>query len=156
MIVSGTTGGIQLVIEILISALAYLWQIFCLMVCPVLLASMVYLLAPEGKMKPEIKKKVALITLLVLLLVEIAGIVHITNHPTWHCPEEFEEYISEEEKEEILSVGRGLYSYRLPLFPVSVSVVSADENEIIARVLYFFFYSADWSFVPDDVPGRAD
>ena len=83
----------------------------------------------------------------------------LCSKPIWNCPQEYENYISDEKKHEILSVSSGLYSFRIPVFPVCVTVLDADKEKVKAEIKYMFFgyvdlYLTEDGFYSTDLFGR--
>lgn len=85
------------------------------------------------------KRSIAVITLCVFLLLECAGLAYLSRNPFFSCPEQYEKFISEEKKEHILSIESGIYSLKIPVVPVCVSVAYADDDRIEVETRYLFF-----------------
>ena len=120
---------------LLLCGLVYLWQLLCLALpaAPVPLV----LLALKKRKKTVVS---AFILCLLLMLGSAAWVAH---HPFFRCPEEYRPYISSEEEARIVGYNGGLYSYRIPIFPVCVSVTAADEDSVCVRTQYLFFGSTE-------------
>ncbi len=122
------------VTDYLLSIGAYLIQILIF----VLIAGIVPMIVYIAKKK----RKVALLLFVVMLLLEGIGVARLCKKPLWHCPKQFEAYVSDSDKERILGFNSGFFSPRIPVFPVAVTVEDADEEHIVVRTIYLFFGSS--------------
>lgn len=74
-----------------------------------------------------------------LLCLELAGAWHLSRNPFWHCPPEYQGYVSAQERQRIVDFHSGLYSETLPVFPVYIAVQAADNVRITVKTHYFLF-----------------
>ena len=119
----------------LTSCFVYLWQLLCLAL-PAAPITLIVLALTK-------KKKAAAAVLALCLFLELGAAAWIARHPFFRCPEEYRPYISPEEQARIVGYNGGLYSYRIPIFPVCVSVTAADEDSVRVRTQYLFFGSTE-------------
>lgn len=119
----------------LTSCFVYLWQLLCLALPAAAIALIVLALAK--------KKKAAAAALAVCLLLELGGVARIACLPFFRCPEEYRPYISPEEQERIVGYNSGFWSARIPVFPVCVDVLWADEERVHVKTRYLFLGSTE-------------
>ena len=119
----------------LTSCFAYLWQLLCLALPAAAVALIVLALTK--------KKKAAAAVLALCLLLELGAAAWIARHPFFRCPEEYRPYISPEEKARIVGYNSGLWSARIPVFPVCVEVLWADEEKVHVGTRYLFIGSTE-------------
>ena len=120
---------------LLLCGLVYLWQLLCLAL-PAAPVPLVLLALKK-------RKKTVVSAFLLCLLLMLGSAAWVAHHPFFRCPEEYRPYISSEEEARIVGYNGGLYSYRIPIFPVCVSVTAADEDSVRVRTQYLFFGSTE-------------
>ena len=121
--------------RVLTSCFVYLWQLLCLA-----LPSAAIALIVRGMTQ---KKKAAAAALAVCLLLELGAAAWISRRPFFRCPEEYRSFISPEEHERIVGYNSGLWSARIPVFPVCVRVLWADGERVHVKTRYLFFGSSE-------------
>lgn len=99
------------------------------------------------------KKKAAKLVFALCLTLELAAIGAVAHRPFFRCPEEYRPYISPEEEARIIGYNSGLWSVRIPVFPVCVSVLHANEERVHVWTQYLFFGSTEMEI---GLPGSAD
>ena len=97
------------------------------------------------------RRLVFLVALCLALIIEGSGIFILAKKPIWICPQEYQTYISEECKEQIIGFNSGLYSSYIPVFPICISVQHANSDSITVRTNYFFFGQTEM-IITDDGP----
>jgi len=95
------------------------------------------------------RKKHFLWLLVVLLTAECAGAVYLSENPIVTVPKAYRQYVTEEDRENIRSFNTGVYSANIPVFPVHIRVISANENEIRVRTQYLFWGYTEMSVTED-------
>ena len=120
---------------LILCGLVYLWQLLCL----ALLAVPV----PLGILVLKKKKKTVIAACLLCLFLVLGAAVWVARHPFFRCPEEYRPYISPEEQARIVEYNSGLWSARIPVFPVCVTVTAAEEDGVRVRTQYLFFGSSE-------------
>ena len=95
----------------IISLLIYIVQI-CI---AVMIASVI----PIFAFKKWRRKKVFMLLLLLCLSIELLGIAHLANNPFLICQEEYREFVSEKDKQNIIAFNSGIYSKQIPVIPVA-------------------------------------
>ena len=91
----------------------------------------------------------------ILLLAAIIPVIHIALVPPVECPEEYKQYVSEEDIERVRNYNCGIYSLSIPMFPIRVQITYADDHEIITNTQYFFFGNSEVKFLDTDIPWRS-
>ena len=127
---------------LILCGLVYLWQLLCLS----LLAAPVSLILLALRKR---KKTVVSAFLLCLLLI-LGSAAWIAHHPFFRCPEEYRPYAAPEMQTRIIGYNSGLYSYRIPIFPVCVTVTAAEESCVRVRTQYLFFGSTEMEIGQSD------
>ena len=89
------------------------------------------------------KKKAAKAAFVLCLLLALTASVLAARRPYFRCPEKYRPYIAEEEEERIVSFYSGVWSPRIPVFPVCITVLNMDEEKVHIRTKYLFFGSAE-------------
>ena len=89
--------------------------------------------------KKKKDKKIMFVVLCLCLVIVVTGLVRLAGHPLWVCPKRYEGYITEEEKQQVVSFNSGIYSKSIPFIPICIIVTSADKDEIIVETRYFPF-----------------
>lgn len=95
------------------------------------------------------RKKHFLWLLAVLLTAECAGAVYLSENSIVTVPKAYQQYVTEEDREDIRSFNTGVYSANIPVFPVHIRVISANENEIRVRTQYLFWGYTEMSVTED-------
>lgn len=95
------------------------------------------------------RKKHFLWLLVVLLTAECAGAVYLSENPIVTVSKAYRQYVTEEDREDIRSFNTGVYSANIPVFPVHIRVISANENEIRVRTQYLFWGYTEMSVTED-------
>ena len=85
------------------------------------------------------------------LMVEIAGIFLLAKRPFWICPSEYNEYLSPEDKDTLIGLNSGVYSYRIPTIAACVFVKYADQNTIEVETYYLMFGHTEMSLSDDGI-----
>ncbi|MBQ8834071.1 MAG: hypothetical protein IJ001_04005 [Oscillospiraceae bacterium] len=91
-------------------------------------------------------RRAGAVLLAVILLAECAVCGYLAYHPIVDVPEEYAEYVSAEEIREFNS---GFYSANIPVFPVYIRVLKANEQETLVRTYYGFFGTTEMSVTAD-------
>ena len=89
------------------------------------------------------KKRAAMLVFALCLLLELAAIGAVAHRPFFRCPEEYRSYVSAEEEARIVGFYNGLWSPRVPVFPVCITVTKSDETFVYVRTKYLFFGTAE-------------
>ena len=97
------------------------------------------------------KRIVFVVALCLALIVEGSGIFILAKNPIWICPQEYQTYISEECKKQIIGFNSGIYSDYIPVFPICISVQYANSDSITVRTNYFLFGQTEM-IITDDGP----
>lgn len=96
-------------------------------------------------------KKVFMLLLLLCLSIELLGIAHLANNPFLICQEEYREFVSEKDKQNIIAFNSGIYSKQIPVIPVCIVVKHADDISIVVETYYLIFGHTEM-LVGDDGP----
>ena len=72
------------------------------------------------------KKRAAMLVFALCFMLELAAIGAVAHKPFFRCPEEYRSYVSAEEEARIVGFYNGLWSPRVPVFPVCITVTKAD------------------------------
>lgn len=96
-------------------------------------------------------KKVLCVMFCLCLMVEIAGIFLLAKRPFWICPSEYNEYLSPEDKDTLIGLNSGVYSYRIPTIAACVFVKYADQNTIEVETYYLMFGHTEMSLSDDGI-----
>ena len=115
----------------IISLLIYIVQI-CI---AVMIASVI----PIFAFKKWRRKKVFMLLLLLCLSIELLGIAHLANNPFLIRQEEYLEFVSEKDKQNIIAFNSGIYSKQIPVIPVCIVVKHADDISIVVETYYLIF-----------------
>ena len=129
----------------LTSSFVYLWQLLCLVLPAAAIALIV-----RGMTK---KKKAALAALALCLLLELGAGAWVARHPFFRCPEEYRPWVTAETQAELVKLNSGVYSPRLPVFPLCVRVLGADGERVHVRTRYLFLGSTEMEL---GLPGSPD
>lgn len=129
-------GG--LLMEILLSIVAWALQLGALLFLPALL----FLLLRK-------RRKAAVATALLCAVVVFGSAVWIAFHPIRSCPAELEPYLSEDRWQEVRSVTPPIYSRNIPFFPVVITVERADAEELYWKVDWFPVGTTHTGLTPD-------
>ena len=89
------------------------------------------------------KKRAAMLVFVLCLTLELAAIGAVAHRPFFRCPEEYRSYVSAEEEARIIGFYNGLWSPRVPVFPVCITVTKADETDVYIRTKYLVFGTAE-------------
>ena len=127
----------------IISLLIYIVQI-CI---AVMIASVI----PIFAFKKWRRKKVFMLLLLLCLSIELLGIAHLTNNPFFIFKEEYREFVSEKDKQNIIAFNSGIYSKQIPVIPVCIVVKHADDISIVVETYYLIFGHTEM-LIGDDGP----
>lgn len=114
-----------------ISIMVYIFQFIFLSFGPAGISFLLY-------KKLHFKRKMIGILFCLSFVFEMLGVLWLTQHPLWSCPEEYQKYVSELEKSKIISLNSGIYSPELPLFPVCIYISYADSVIVTADTYYLF------------------
>ena len=126
-----------------ISLLIYTVQI-CI---AVIIASVI----PIFAFKKWKRKKVFVFLLFLCLSIELLGVAHLMNNPFLICQEEYCEFVSEEDKQDIIAFNSGIYSKQIPVIPVCIVVKHADDISIVVETYYLMFGHTEM-LIGDDGP----
>ena len=127
----------------IISLLIYIVQI-CI---AVMIASVIPIFAFEKWRR----KKVFMLLLLLCLSIELLGIAHLANNPFLICQEEYREFVSEKDEQDIIAFNSGIYSKQVPVIPVCIVVKHADDISIVVETYYLIFGHTEM-LIGDDGP----
>lgn len=97
------------------------------------------------------RKKVSVFLLLLCLSAELIGVAHLANNPFWLCQKEYREYVSKEDKQNIIAYNSGIYSRQIPVIPVCIVVKRADDISIVVETYYLMFGHTEM-LINDDGP----
>ncbi len=89
------------------------------------------------------KKRAAKAAFIVCLLLALTASMLIARRPYFRCPEEYRTEITAEEEARIVDFYNGVWSPRIPVFPVCITVLNADGGRAHIRTKYLFFGSAE-------------
>ena len=95
------------------------------------------------------KKRLFVLLLAAFLAAECVGAVYLSQKPIITVPEEYRQYVTEADRENIRSFNSGVYSANIPVFPVHIRVLSATETEITVRTQYLFWGYTEMSITKD-------
>lgn len=98
---------------------------------------------------PKKSKKVSALLFAVIFAVECMGIAFLAYHPIVSVPEAYRAYVTEEEEMKIASFNKGFYSANIPIFPVCIQVIHADEWETVVKTQYLFWGTTEMSITTD-------
>ena len=127
----------------IISLLIYTVQI-CI---AVIIASVI----PIFAFKKWKREKVFVFLLFLCLSIELLGVAHLMNNPFLICQEEYCEFVSEEDKQDIIAFNSGIYSKQIPVIPVCIVVKHADDISIVVETYYLMFGHTEM-LIGDDGP----
>ena len=133
------------VIALVFVLLVYLAQFLCEAVIAAPIPLLILLLTK--------KKRAAKAAFILCLLLALTASVLVAHRPFFRCPEEFRSRITEAEEARIVSFNSGVWSPRIPVFPVCVTVQDMDEERVQVRTKYLFFGSAEMEILQ---PGSPD
>lgn len=119
-----------------IFAYAFTLIIYAFQICIFLLIAslMPFLLYKEQK-----KKSVFIRWFIIFLLVEFLCLVRVAYNPFFICPEEYREFILEDDQRAIIRLNSGVYSLRIPVIPVCIIVKYADTDRIVVETNYIWY-----------------
>ena len=92
-----------------------------------------------------------MLLLLLCLSIELLGIAHLANNPFLICQEEYREFVSEKDKQNIIAFNSGIYSKQIPVIPVCIVVKHADDISIDVETYYLIFGHTEM-LIGDDGP----
>ena len=102
------------------------------------------------------RKRTAKAAFVICLLLALTASVLVARRPFFRCPEKYRAYITEEEEERIVGFNSGVWSPRIPVFPVCVTVLNMDDDRVHVRTKYLFFGSSEMEIgqpgSPDPTP----
>ena len=102
------------------------------------------------------RKRAAKAAFVLCLLLALTASVLVARRPFFRCPEKYRAYITEEEEERIVGFNSGVWSSRIPVFPVCVTVLNMDEDRVHVKTKYLFFGSSEMEIgrpgSPDPTP----
>ena len=125
--------------------LGLVFVIGALLIWPVQLACAAVLASPVPLIVRLVtkKKRAAMLVFALCFTLELAAIGVVAQRPFFRCPEEYRSYVSAEEEVRIVGFYNGLWSPRVPVFPVCITVTKADETFVYIRTKYLFFGTAE-------------
>lgn len=122
--------------------------IYAIQICvAVVIASVI----PIFVFKKWKRKKMFVILFLLCLSIELLGIAHLANNPFLICPTEYREFVSEEDKQDIIGYNSGIYSKHIPVIPAYILVKHADDVSIVVETHYLIFGHTEM-IISDDGP----
>ena len=102
------------------------------------------------------RKRAAKAAFILCLLLALTASVLVARRPFFRCPEEYRAEITAEEEARIVDFYNGVWSTRIPVFPVCITVLNADGDQAHIRTKYLFFGSAEMEITglgtPDPTP----
>lgn len=102
-------------------------------------AVMIASIIPVLVFKKWKRKKIFVFLFLFCLSIELIGVAYLANNPFLICQEEYREFVSEEEKQDIIAYNSGIYSKQIPVIPVCILVKNADDSSIVVETYYLIF-----------------
>ena len=84
-------------------------------------------------------------------MVEMVGIFFLAKRPLWICPSEYNKYLSPEDKDTLIGLNSGIYSYRIPIIATCVFVKYADQTTIEVETYYLMFGRTEMSLSEDGI-----
>lgn len=85
------------------------------------------------------RKKSFILSFVLCLSLTFTAIGYVSQYPIWSCPSEYSSLITAEEKEKIILFNSGIYSKNIPVFPISITVLYADDDFVRVRTNYILF-----------------
>lgn len=133
----------MVIMEIILTLIVYIMQMGTVIIVAGIPSILLY------KLKKKIR--ISIVLFLSTLIMEIMGILFISNHPLLICPEKYQIFLSEERQQEIINLNTGVYSYKIPVFPVCIAVEYADNNSAIVRTYYMVFGQTEMYIGNNDI-----
>ena len=79
------------------------------------------------------RKRAAKAAFILCLLLALTASVLVARRPFFRCPEEYRAEITAEEEARIVDFYNGVWSPRIPVFPVCITVLNADGDRAHIR-----------------------
>ena len=89
------------------------------------------------------KQQAARTAFVICLLLTLTASVLVACRPFFRCPEEYRTGITAEEEAQIVDFYNGVWSPRIPVFPLCITVLNVDGGRVHIRTKYLFFGSAE-------------
>ena len=89
------------------------------------------------------RKRAAKAAFILCLLLALSASVLVARRPFFRCPEEYRTEITAEEEAQIVDFYNGVWSPRIPVFPLCITVLNVDGGRAHIRTKYLFFGSAE-------------
>lgn len=80
-------------------------------------------------------------SLIFSIILIFSTVYYLTFNPIIVCNNDFKFALTQEVKEEVLETGNGLYSNKLPLFPIYINIRSIQNSSIKYETKYWYFGS---------------
>ena len=96
-------------------------------------------------------KNIALKIFSIIFVLSFAVAVYFSNNPHVEISNEYEEYITEENLENIKEYNSGIYSDTIPFIPIYIGIKYADEDIIQIRTQYYPFGFTEMNIL-DGIP----
>lgn len=142
---------IDRLIEVVIRILAWGFQIGCVLLLAALLTAVVIWGVEEITRKRRGKFLPRFLVMTLLLCVILAA---FALEPPVNCPDQYEDYLTDELREAVQEGGNGLYNWNIPLVPVCIEVTGVNdfvkegkmEYSVEYTVYYFCWGSMEMSY----------
>ena len=89
------------------------------------------------------RKRAAKAAFILCLLLALSASVLVARRPFLRCPEDYRTEITAEEEAQIVDFYNGVWSPRIPVFPLCITVLNVDGGRARIRTKYLFFGSAE-------------
>ena len=86
------------------------------------------------------------------LLISFLLVSVLVNFPPVLIPDEYAAYVNQDTRTEIQQLNNGFYSRNIPVIPVYISVLYADESLIRVRTHYYLFGTTEMEWSRTDEP----
>lgn len=124
----------------IVAGLAWLFQIGITLLIAAVIAYAIYYV--RYVRKGDKSKRHFLRTFFAVSAIICLCIAYLTNHPIVYCYPEYREQFTPELRERVVEVSAGLYSNRIPAFPVVAQVQSIKSGNMVVEIYYAYIGSA--------------
>ena len=81
----------------------------------------------------------------------MSSVFYLGYNPFITCPTEYESFLTQEMKQDILTYNRGFYSANIPIFPYKIKCLSVDENRVVVETKYLYLGNTQMEII-DGIP----
>lgn len=102
---------------------------------------------------PFLKKRMHnahVFSLILSVLIVFGSVYHLTFNPFFICDEAKEQILTEKTRQEIIDYSSGIYSSKLPIFPIYIKINSVSTKIVRFETRYLYFGSTTTEYTIDE------